>query len=55
MRITNTGLREGEITKTVLIVIGIAIMLLVALLDYACIKIASETERQMEEWERDRH
>lgn len=55
MWITNTGLREGDITKTVLIVIGIVVMLLVAMLDYACVIIGKEAEHDREEWERDRH
>ena len=41
--------------KTVLIVIGIALVVLLALMGYACIIVGSDAERQMEAWERERY
>ena len=41
--------------KTVLIVIGIALAVLLALMGYACIIVGSDAERQMEAWERERN
>ena len=41
--------------KTVLIVIGIALVVLLALMGYACIIVGSDAERQMEAWERERN
>ena len=41
--------------KTVLIVIGIALVVLLALMGYACIVVGSDAERQMEAWERERN
>ena len=41
--------------KTVLIVIGIALTVLLAFMGYACIVVGSDAERQMEAWERERN
>ena len=41
--------------KTVLIVIGIALVVLLALMGYACVVVGSDAERQMEAWERERN
>jgi len=41
--------------KTVLIIIGIGLVLLLALIGYACIVVDSDAERQMEAWERERN
>lgn len=41
--------------KTILIVIGIALVVLLALMGYACIIVGSDAERQMEAWEREKN
>jgi len=41
--------------KTVLIIIGIGLVLLLGLIGYACIVVGSDAERQMEAWERERN
>ena len=41
--------------KTILIVIGIALVVLLAPMGYACIIVGSDAERQMEAWERERN
>jgi hypothetical protein len=41
--------------KTILIIIGIALVVLLALIGYACIIVGSDAERQMEAWERERN
>ena len=41
--------------KTILIVIGVVLVLLLALIGYACIIVGSDAERQMETWERERN
>ncbi len=41
--------------KTILIIIGIALVVLLALMGYACIIVGSDAERQMETWERERN
>ena len=41
--------------KTVLIIIGIALVVLLALMGYACIIVGSDAERQMEAWGRERN
>ncbi|MBQ8962281.1 MAG: hypothetical protein IJ089_00590 [Clostridia bacterium] len=41
--------------KTVLIIIGAGLMLLMALIGYACIIVGSDAEREMEAWERERN
>lgn len=41
--------------KTILIIIGIALVILLALMGYACIIVGSDAEGQMEAWERERN
>ena len=41
--------------KTILIIIGVALALLLALIGYACIIVGSDAECQMEAWERERN
>ena len=41
--------------KTILIIISVALVLLLALMGYACIIVGSDAERQMEAWERERN
>ena len=41
--------------KTILIIIGIALAVLLAFMGYACIIVGSDAERQMEAWERERN
>ncbi len=41
--------------KTILIIIGVALVLLMAMIGYACIIVGSDAERQMEAWERERY
>lgn len=41
--------------KTILIIIGIALAVLLTLMGYACIVVGSDAERQMEAWERERN
>ena len=41
--------------KTILIIIGIAFVVLLALMGYACIIVGGDAERQMEAWERERN
>ena len=41
--------------KTILIIIGIALVILLALMGYACIIVGSDAERKMEAWERERN
>lgn len=41
--------------KTILIIIGVALVLLMAMIGYACIIVGSDAERQMEAWERERN
>ena len=41
--------------KTILIIIGVALVLLLALIGYACIIVGSDAEREMEAWERERN
>ena len=41
--------------KTILIVMGTALVVLLALMGYACIIVGSNAERQMEAWERERN
>ncbi|MBR6220733.1 MAG: hypothetical protein IKQ80_09220 [Clostridia bacterium] len=41
--------------KTILIIIGVALVLLMAMISYACIIVGSDAERQMEAWERERN
>ena len=41
--------------KTIIIIIGIALVVLLALMGYACIVVGSIAERQMEAWERERN
>ena len=41
--------------KTILIIIGIALVVLLALMGYACIIVGGDAERQMEAWERERN
>lgn len=45
----------GDTLKTILIVIGIALVILLALMGYACIIVGGDAERQMEAWERERN
>ena len=54
-RKTTNTVNEGDILKTVLIIIGIALAVLLALMGYACIIVGSDAERQMEAWERERN
>ena len=46
---------EGDTLKTILIIIGIALVILLALMGYACIIVSSDAEREMEAWERERY
>lgn len=46
---------EGDTLKTILIIIGIALVVLLALMGYACIIVGGDAERQMEAWERERN
>ncbi|MBR3238218.1 MAG: hypothetical protein IKF99_07240 [Oscillospiraceae bacterium] len=41
--------------KTILLIIGIALVVLLALMGYACVVVGSDAERQMEAWERERN
>ena len=41
--------------KTILIIIGIALAVLLALMGYACVVVGSDAEHQMEAWERERY
>ena len=41
--------------KTILIIIGIALAVLLTLMGYDCIVVSSDAERQMEAWERARN
>jgi hypothetical protein len=41
--------------KTILIIIGIALVILLALMGYASIIVGGDAERQMEAWERERN
>ena len=41
--------------KTILIIIGIALAVLLALMGYAYVVVGSDAERQMEAWERERN
>ena len=41
--------------KTILIIIGVALVLLMAMIGYAYIIVGSDAERQMEAWERERN
>ena len=41
--------------KTILIIIGIALVVLLALMGYACIIVGGDAELQMEAWERERN
>ncbi|MBR3457774.1 MAG: hypothetical protein IKH16_06440 [Selenomonadaceae bacterium] len=41
--------------KTILLIIGIALVVLLALMGYACVVVSSDAERQMEAWERERN
>ena len=41
--------------KTILIIIGIALVVLLALMGYAWIIVGGDAERQMEAWERERN
>ena len=41
--------------KTILIIIGVALALLLALMGYACVVVGSDAERQMEAWEREKN
>ena len=41
--------------KTILIIIGIVLAVLLALMGYACVVVGSDAERQMEAWERERN
>ena len=41
--------------KTILIIIGVALVLLLALMGYACIIVGSDAESEMEVWERERN
>ena len=46
---------EGDYLKTILIIIGIALAVLLALMGYACVVVGSDAEHQMEAWERERY
>lgn len=41
--------------KTILIIIGIVLVVLLALMGYACVVVGSDAERQMEAWEREKN
>lgn len=41
--------------KTILIIIGVALVLLIGMIGYACIIVSSDAEREMEAWERERN
>lgn len=41
--------------KTILIIIGVALVLLIGMIGYACIIVGSDAEREMEAWERERY